>query len=379
MHLRLSRLGGFVLLVLATAAAKPACNTVPASERSGIFEFRSGVLVDAERDVCYLMNTHDGIDALDVRSGEARWTTILAQKPLLLLENTLIAQAAPEGIGNALRLVFLDTANGSAKRTQIDIDLPEGVRASIDDGAGTSFRIKAWATQGGFAVKWTYSAALVRGALRDPTEARSAERRWEGAARVDLETGTVYPVEPGDRPNVAPPRLPAGLSRLEKSGDLLSPLWFSGDTYAAAARIRQDGSERTVLKRWRATTGDSLPDVTLFADNYTIQYPSADYRHLLASRRNNSTQASGRYDWMIFSLATGERIVEQQMDVPAAWFFVIGPVLIHDVPRRAVRVDDTWIEEPPKLRAIDMRTGIEQWIWYVRDTAFRGSNPPGIP
>ncbi len=379
MRLRLSHLGGIVLLILATAAAKPACNTVPASEGNGTFEFRSGVLVDAEKDVCYLMNTHDGIDALDLRSGEARWTTILAQKPLLLLENTLIAQAAPEGIGNVLHLVFLDAANGSAKRTQVDIDLPEGVRASIDDGAGTSFRIEAWATQGGFAVKWTYSEVPVRGALRDPTEAQSTERRWEGAARVDLETGTVYSVEPGDRPNVAPPRLPVGLSRLEKSGDLLSPLWFSGDTYAAAARIRQDGSEQTVLKRWRATTGDSLPDVALFTRDYTIQYPSADYRHLLASRRNSSTQASGRYDWIIFSLSTGERIVEQQLDVPAAWFFVIGSVLIHDAPRRAVRVDDTWIEEPPKLRAIDLQTGSEHWIWYVRDTAFRGSQPPGIP
>jgi hypothetical protein len=334
--------------------------------------------VDTERGVCYLMNAKDGIDALDLRSGQAQWTTKLAQKPLLLIENTLIAQAAPEGIHNVLRLVFLDTANSGAKKTHADIDLPEGVRANIDDDAGTAFGVEAWAVQGGFAVKWMYSVVPVRGALQNPTEVQSSERRWEGSARVDLETGRVYPVDPDDRPEQTPPARPAGFSRLEKSGDLLSPLWLSGDTYAAAARVRQDGSGRTVLKRWRATTGDSLPDVTLFTEDYTVQYPSADYRHLLASRRSSSTQASERYDWMIFSIATGERIAELHLDVPAAWFFVIGASLIHDVSRRAVRVGDTWIEEPPKLRAIDVQTGSEQWIWPLRDTAFRGSLPPGI-
>jgi hypothetical protein len=325
------------------------------------------------------MNTHEGIDALDLRSGEARWTTLLAQKPLLLVKNTLIAQAAPEGIGNALRLVILDTANGSAKKTHLDIDLPEGVRTSIDNGAGTAFRLETWATQGGFTVAWTYSEVPVRGALQDPTEAQSTERRWEGAARVDLETGGVYPADPGDRPDVTPSPRFAELSRIEKAGDLLSPLWLSVDIYAAVARVRQDPPGRTVLKRWRAATGDSLPDVTLFTEDYTVQYPSADYKHLLASRRNSSTQSSDRYDWMIFSLATGERIAELHLDVPAAWFFVMGPLLIHDVPRNAVRVDERWIEEPPKLRAIDLQTGSERWIWHMRDTAFRGSQPPGTP
>jgi hypothetical protein len=301
---------------------------------------------------------------------------VLAQKPLLLIENTLIAQAVPEGTGNVLRLIFLDTANGGAKKTHIDIELPEGVRASIDDGAGTAFRVDTWAVKDGFAVEWTYSAVPVRGALQDPTEAQSSERRWEGAARVNLETGGVHPADPGSRPD-AKPAPPADLSRLEKSGDLISPLWLSGDTYAAAARVRQDGSVRTVLKRWRATKGDSLPDITLFTEDYTVQYPSADTRHLLASRRNNSADASGRYDWMIFSIATGEQIAELHLDIPAAWFFVIGGSLIHDVPRRAVRVDDTWVGESPKLRAIDMQTGSEQWTWNLRDTAFRGSMPPG--
>jgi len=375
----LDRLLGIVLLVLTTAAARPACNTVPANAGDGTFEFRPGILVDTDKGVCYLMNNHEGIDALNLLSGEALWTTTIAQKPLIVLETTLVAQAKPGGNAGILRLVFLDTDNDGADYRQVDIDLPEGVRAAVDDGPGTNFRVEAWATQGGFTVKWDYSAAPVRGALQDPTKVRSEVRRWEGAARVDLETGEVSPADPDKAPERPVLPEPAGWSRLEASGSLLSPLWHSGDICAAAARIGQNGSERTVLKRWRAATGDSLPDVTLFSNGYTIQYPSADFKYLLASRRTRTAPPPQSYDWLIFSMATGARIAELQQDIPAAWFFINGPLLIYDVPRRTRSVDGAQIEEPPELRALDLQTGDEQWIRPVRDTAYRGSLPPGTP
>jgi hypothetical protein len=324
------------------------------------------------------MNTRAGIDALDLQSGEALWTSTIAQKPLLLLGNTLVAQAELEEPGNVLRLVLLDTENSGAQRAQVDIGLPDGVQASIDDGAGRVFRVEAWAAPCGLAVAWSYAGAPVRGA-EDSSRVKSQVRRVKGAAWLDLETGAVSAVAQGERPETPTPPLPAKLARLEESGRLPRPLWRSGDTYAAVFRAPRDGTERTVLKRWQATTGDSLPDVTLFTEDYTIRYPSADNSHLLVSRRGRTPPALESYDWLIFSVSTGARVAELRLSFPAAWFFVTGPLLVHEVQLQAQLVDGAWTEEPRKVRAIDLETGAERWVWPLRDTAYRGSLPPSTP
>ncbi len=344
------------------------------SSGSGTFEFRAGVLVDADRGVCYLMNTDDGIDAVVLSSGRVLWTTTVAQKPLLLVASTIVAHAESEDRGNVLRLVLLDAAKSGAVKARADVDLPEGVRASIDDGPGRAFRVETWLEANRVMVAWSYAEAPVRGAEMI-SETTSQARRYEGAARLDPKTGKVMAVSEGERRSAPTPPLPSNLSQLKESGRLPGPLWRAGETYAAVSR----GAKRTVLKRWRAATGDALPDVTLFTESYTVRYPSADTRHVLVSRRDPTRPAEQSYEWLIFSLATGARIAELRRSLPAAWFFVTGPLLVHEVQRQAQLVDGAWTEEPRKVRAIDLETGAERWTRPLRDTAFRGTLPPGAP
>jgi len=365
---------GLVLLAIIAGglASAGACS----GGRSESFEFRSGVLVDSDAATCYLMNTTGGIDALDLRSGEVLWTTTIAQRPLLLLGDALVAQAEPEERGNVFRLVLLDTENLGAQTAQVDIDLPDAVEATIDDGAGRIFRVEAWAVPGGCAVAWDYVKVPVRGA-DDGSPVAPQVRRIEGAAVLDFETGTVYPIAQDERPEEPP--LPAELARLEEAGRLPRPLWRSGEVYAAALRVHGDGTERTVLRRWQAATGDSLPDVKLFIENHTIRYPSADNTHLLVSSRARATRTPSSYDWQIFLLTTGERVGELRLGLPAAWFFVTGSLLVHEVQSQAQLTSGAWTEEPRKLRSVDLDTGAEQWTWPLRDTAYRGSLPPNAP
>jgi hypothetical protein len=337
------------------------------------FEFRPGVLVDSDAATCYLMNISGGIDALDLYSGEVLWTATTAQKPLLLLGGTLIAQAEPGERGNVLRLVLLDAGGNGTEESRVDIDLPDGVQAVINDGVGRVFRTEAWPAPNGLVVGWSYAEAPARGADRRSQD-KTQVLRVEGAVQLNVETGAVTALAQVERPGPTP--LPAELARLDEAGRLARPLWRSGDVYAAARRVTRDGTERTVLKRWQATTADSLPDVTLFTEDHTIRYPSADNTHLLASRRDRASTTKASYDWVVFSLATGARAGELRMDFPAAWFFVTGNLLVHEVQYQAHLLDGAWTEEPRQVRAIALETGEELWAHPLRDIAYRGSLPP---
>jgi hypothetical protein len=316
------------------------------------------------------MNTERGIDALDLESARVLWTVTTGQRPLLLLDNMLIAQV--ESRDNILRLAFLDKHTG-ARKQGITVRLPDGVRATIDDGSGASFRINAWGTTGELKISWSYSERPITGAAPDTSEIQA--HRLQGTAQVDLDTWKVDLGAPIEDP--LPPDLPATLAGLRDSGQLQYPIWHTDNIYATAVRTFRGEDERTVLKRWRAATGDSLPDVTLFAGRYTIQHPSADNRHLLASRLQSSPPA--KYEWLVFALADGARIAGLHMGFPQAGFFVIGSLLVHNVQAQTRLVGSTEITDPPRIRAIDLPEGTERWVCRVRDTAYRGSLPPGIP
>jgi hypothetical protein len=316
------------------------------------------------------MNTEHGIDALDLKLANVLWTTTAGQRPLLLLDDKLIAQV--ESRDNILRLAFLDTRTG-VRKTGVDIRLPDGVHATIDDGPGRTFRIKAWGSSRELNISWSYSELPITGAAPDPLEIQA--HRLQGTARMDLDTWKVDQGAPIEDPRL--PTLPVALARLRDSGTLRYPIWRTDNTYATAVGTSQGGAQRTVLKRWLTATGDSLPDVNLFAGRYTIQHPSADNRHLLVSRLQSSPPAM--YEWLVFSLADGVRVTELRMGFPQAAFFVIGPLLVHHVQAQSRFVEGTEIADPPKIRAIDLREGTERWVCPVRDATFRGSLPPGIP
>ena len=131
--------------------------------------------------------------------------------------------------------------------------------------------------------------------------------------------------------------------------------WRIGPILALAAdRVTTEGPQ-VVLRRWDAESGAPLPDVKLFEGRPVARLPSADGRHLLiSSLPEESSGAWERYLWSIFSLASGELVAEMRHHRSADRFSILGATLLHLSQPFGRRVGDEWVEEPLKLRAVDL-------------------------
>lgn len=337
------------------------------------FEFRPGILVDPADGVVYVMSQDRGIDVVDLSSGKRVWRTTRADKPLLLSGTLLVAQ---RDVADRLRIVGLDTADSGALLFRADVELPEGVRASLDDGLGTSFSVSARRHQDDLIISWRFFKQYISGVAPLPGETASAEQ-FSGAARIEIGTGQVEVVGPSELPPSSEARLPENVALLVETGALLGPVYHAGDVVAVATRVSDEVGRRVVLHRWHSVNGQPLPDVTLFEGGLTLRYASADNRHLLASMAGESDGPA--WAWVIYSLETAEVVAEIRNTMPGAWFFLWDSSLMHESRPSRRLVDGKWLDEPLKIRAVELTTSAERWSWPVRDTAYGGPYPPATP
>jgi hypothetical protein len=251
-----------------------------------------------------------------------------------------VAQAEPPGDG-ILRLVLLDTRTGK-RVLGADVALPRGVRASIDEGLGTSFVTTARADGGGVVVSWRFVQRPVGGLAPEPGATPPA-RLEEGGARIDARTGRVEACRPiPDAP--ARPR---------------------------TARVRQDGKECVVLGR-----ATPAAEITLACGRPVAQLESADGRHVLvALRAEGERGAQGDYIWSVHSLDDGARVAQLPSGSSALPFFVRDSRLVHEVRPSERMVDGALVVESRALRALELTSGAVVWSRPLRDPAYRGPYP----
>ncbi len=357
----------------ATAVAPTRPDGEVGRKSNNAFEFRPGIVVDPADGVVYVMSQQRGIDVVDLSSGKRVWRTTRADKPLLLSGNLLVAQV---DVGDRLRIVGLDTKDAGVLLFQADLELPERVYASLDDGLGTSFSVTARRHQSDLIISWRFFRQHISGVAPPPGAPPNVEQ-FSGAARIDIGTGRVEAVGANDVPPPPEPRLPDNVARLVETGALLGPVYHAGDVVAVATRVSDDVGRRVVLHRWQSANGQPLPDVTLFGSGLTLRYASADSRHLLASMAAESDGPA--WAWVIYSLETAEVVAEIRNTMPGAWFFLWDSSLMHESRPSRRLVDGKWLDEPLKLRAVELTTSAERWSWPVRDTAYGGPYPPAPP
>ncbi len=362
-----------LLLVPYANSAATSAGSATSRGSSGPFEFRPGVIVAPAMQAVYLMKPGGGIDAIDLGSGRPIWTATVAAKPLLLHGQLLISQAETGGAAGTLRIVGLDAKAEGRPLWQSDITLPSGVAASVDDGLGATFRTSARARDGDAIISWSYAQARASD-IAPPPHDETQRTEVAGAARIELRTGHVQPLDAGVSAS-EPAGLPERLARLVASGDLPIHPWRAESFFSVIAP-ESPSKGLVTIKRWSAGTGDPLPDITISTDGSTIRYPSADGKLLLASRLEGVDPAGSEdYLWSIFSLETGEQIVQLHNGTPGAWFCLSGSSLIHEVRpiAQVVAARSEW--DPPMLRAVDLKTSHEIWARPFRDTAYRGPYP----
>ncbi len=372
--------GGVVALLLlievnATGWATPQSKGIEVRKVTNIFEFRVGVIVDSSLSAVDLMNPQHGIDAVDLSSGALLWSTTEAAKPLMLHGPLLLAQAESATPSNLLRIVVLNTQDAGELLLEATVQLPEDVQVAIEDGLGTTFRTSARLHENDVIVSWRFSKQHITGAPPGPD---AKVLVTAGALRIDLETGHTDSLRSEEVPPTPEIRLPDEVARLVTLGTLPGPLWQVGNVLAAIERTSGKGGGRSTLRRWYSETGQPLPEVVLFGGELTFRYPSADGRHLLASKLLDSPGPV--WVWRIYSLETGEHVAEVRNASPAAWFFITGSSLIHEAPPGGRIMNGRLVmDQPLRLHAIDLETSDELWEWPFRDTAYRGPYPPSGP
>ena len=348
----------------------------PPSETES-FELAPGIVVDRRLPMIYLMAPSGGIRAVDPRSGEVIWSSDAADKPLLVVGGRLVAQAetgAPTP--GVLTLVFLNAENGGKPLLRIDAPIPPGVLPLVDQRLGASFSLRAWEEGETVVMAWDYLEKHVAG-VAPPPGAPPFRKQESGVFSIDEKTGKITPLADAAGPTMR--ALPESIQRLVDAGELRQAPWLSGEVLSVAVEKNGNGGgRRVVLRRWQAETGTLLPDVVLIDGPTVARAPSADRRHLMISGMLSVRGAGGeRYLWSVFSLTTGKKLGAVRRSYSAPPFCVLGGLLVHRSLPFGRRIDDEWVDEPMKLRAIDLVSGGEIWSRAIRDTAFRGSPPPG--
>jgi len=279
---------------------------------SAAASLHDGVVIDAE--AAYVMSPKGGIDAIDLATGKVMWKSAEAAKPLLVKDGTLVAQARP-GKAGELVVVALDKRAGAA-RGRVDVAIPEDIRANVFDGPSRKFRAQALETADGVVVSWSADEGPARGALPRamPSEADVAISGLSGAVRVDLAAGRAVPV----------------------------------DKAQASISIRTSGTGRELA--------------------------SIDGRHLLRSERTGSTLGN-RYRWTVIDVS-GAKIASIEAPVSMAHFVVSGNRLLYVAQPSARRVGSQLVQEPMRLRAMDLGSGVELWSAPITDSEYRGPFPP---
>jgi hypothetical protein len=314
-------LAGGLLAILLTASAFAA----PVA-KEGV-ALRDGVVVDATRSVAYVMHPEGGIQALDLRRGNALWHSAAAERPLALAGNHLVAQANP-GKNGELRIVALGV-RGGLLGSRADIQMPEGIRAEVAETLQRSFHVTAMPSQSGVLIAWETEEFSGLPAKREHqlgqvlgASAESHQGNPRGTALFDPQAG----------------RLSVAASA---AGQIARPAVAMSLSAPAAAESR---------------------------------FSSADGRYVLASRLVDDAAALP-YQWTISNAKTGAVLGTFRAEASMAPFAVAGTRLIH-VAQPSIRVEgEKMVERPLRIRAVDLATGREVWQREIRDTAWRGPVP----
>jgi hypothetical protein len=344
-----------------------ACIIVGASQNTLAFEFAQAVVVDSEKPMAYLMAPEARIDEVDLSSGQLLATSTQGARPLLLHHSVLLAQAEPHEQSEGLRLAGLNSRD-LAITFEVNVPLPAGVQALIDDRLGASFHVSAHIDVGEIVVQWRSVQRQISG-----TPTNEPAHVATGWARIDPNDGRLTNSGGGEAP-IREEDMPAVVRKLVDSGALATQPCRVDDLVAAIQYREDDGATTVILRRWRKETGESLPDVKLFGSELTFRSFSVDCRYLLASR------AMDGWLWSIYRAKTGDRAAELHMLEPASQFFLWDGSLFYVSPAIMVRGDrQLKIDQPRRLLAMDLKTGNELWSRPIRETAYLGPYPARRP
>ena len=329
--------------LVADAVGAPGVDGPPgqAANPERVVELRPGVLVDLDRREAYVMTPEGTTAAVRLSDGAAVWTSTSAAKPLAVTGERLLAQAETQA-GGVLRVVVLSITDGKALVTA-DSPMPAGVRASIAETVNGTFAAGANVVDSEPIISWEFQERLRQGI---PPQTQSAMPGGGGALPPAAASATGGP---GKR---------SGAFRVNLADGTLSPTDPPGPPPMMVARV----AEASVPTRIANLSGP--------------QFLSADGRHVLVSETVNGSGPCDRHQLTVYDRGSLQRVGAFRSHLAQVPFVVVGTQLLYETGPYSRRAGETMVEEPLKLRAVDLRNGTELWNRPIRDTKAR-TPPPG--
>jgi hypothetical protein len=302
------------------------------------------------------MSPQGGIVALDLAGGKLVWHSRAAAKPLTVSGDLLVSQAEPTQADQALRIVTLNTRANGAPVAATEVPLPSGVQPMIDKTANRAFNTFAQPIADEAAVSWEFVQQPLRGVPPGAMEVLPGEEAppQARATSAGIEAPAVVMDEPGGGPTVL-----RATVRVNPASGVVTSLEAPHEPIAAPAAI-----DPGVPPAATAILGIPEP-----------QFLSADGHHVMSSERVDE-KAWDKYVWTIFDRATSKRLGQVRTHLSYAPFFVNDSRIVYQTEPYALRVGDTFVEEPLQIRAADLDTGQRVWSQPVRDTTDRNPPPP---
>lgn len=286
---------------------------------------RDGVVVDLSKDTIYITNPEVQIEALDLKSGEAKWKISLSAKPLGIINERLVIQVAPKGKGNTLTLAECQTNDGK-ELSRTTLDLPKGASSFVRNYGKGILNIRPYRIENETILSWAYNGGITQG---DYDEKRDESQEIiEGAIKVG--TG------PGQYDDVNIKELPKDY----KLNSILVPKNQKIDT-----KIGQ-------------------------------QFISKDKRHILVSWKETDDTDFNSYRWEIYDASSKKLIGKQESHVSYTPFFVKNGILYREVGPYFIPEQEGMKKVPLQILAVDFRSGKIIWSKEILDSVYRGPAPP---
>ena len=333
---------------LAQANAAPSPVAEPPASEMKTFQLRPGVLVNPSQRRAYLMSPQGGIQAVDLAKGEPVWETKAAERPLTVAGGQLICQAEPAADENAMLLVTLDRATGR-KVVAAAVPLPAGIKPSVTETMSGEFAVTADAVEGDAMVTWQFIQRPKKGIRPGTRSALAQEQEAEAAPEA-----AILP----QQARIAGGSARSGTIRFNPTTGAASP----GPAPGATLPPRRQAAILTADEPMAGIEG--------------AQFLSVDGRHILVSRPVGEETAWEQYELTVYARDTKERSGAFKSHVAAVRFIVTDATAIYESQPYARQTGQALVEEPLKIRAVDLKTGNELWSRQVRDTSFVGPFPP---
>ncbi len=308
---------------------------------------------DAGGRTGFVANTHGGIDAVDLTTGDLLWTVDGAKRPALVEEERLYAWAPVDG--NGLRVVAFDrTQSGRRLMESETVVFPDWV--NVEEAPGRSFTARGRLDKGRLILDWE-ARAWYSGPRPTPRNEADARRGAAGEVCIDVESGKTT-TDAAEKTAAPPPP-----KELEKAVVRWQGAAGEGDDQAALVLEEADGRQKMSLLVWSADKVN--PPKELLTGRRLLALPTVDERFLClrdASPRPDQESADpGQSSWSIRRSDNGDLLAQVPYSPGTESVAVIGERAYFLVSGSFKGPIDHPFVRSRDLKAFDLRTGKLLW------------------